>query len=85
VDRPFVVLRRAPRQPPRILRRSYAEELLLWAVDHFQARWLSTRAQNGDIEEVQRAIAAGRGMPSVFSNIFANMSPTATRKWSHNG
>ena len=33
----------------------HAEEFLAWAVERFEARWLSSRCQNGDIEEVLRA------------------------------
>jgi hypothetical protein len=33
----------------------YAEEFLTWAVESFDVRWLSTRCQGGNVEEVRRA------------------------------
>jgi hypothetical protein len=41
----------------------YAEQFLTWAAEHFDARWLSSRCQGGNIEELQRAFRLA-GSPS---------------------
>jgi hypothetical protein len=56
----------------------YAEQFLSWAVEHFDARWLSTRCQNGEAEEVRRAFRLAGLSANSLTWTAINRIPSAT-------
>jgi hypothetical protein len=56
----------------------YGEEFLVWAVEHFEVRWLSSRCQNGNVEEVRRAFRLAGLSANSPSWTTINRIPAAT-------
>jgi hypothetical protein len=59
---------------------NHAEEFLAWAVEQFDTRWLSSRCQNGDREEVRRAFRLAGVVPN--SPIWIAIEKISALRWS---